>query len=96
MRAEADPANGAGRDLQAKLAELVREGEIAPVRAVLGQLADQLASLFPDRGSTAARTTSEGRPFPSDQLAVAATAATTRPSAWTDFLNRLSWTTCAI
>ena len=41
MRAEADQANGAGRDLQA-------------------------------------------------ELAVAATAATTRPSAWTDFLNRLS------
>ena len=33
-----------------------------------GQAADQLPPLFADRGSTAARTTCEGRPLPSDQL----------------------------
>ena len=67
-----DPANGAGRDLEAELAELALEAEIAPASVLLGQLADQLPALFADRGSTAARTTGEGRPLLSDQLEVPA------------------------
>ena len=67
-----DPANRAGRDLEAELAELALEAEIAPARVLRGQLADQLPALFADRGSTAAGTTCEGRPLPSDQLAVPA------------------------
>ena len=53
---------------RSRLAELALEAQIAPARVLLGQLADQLPALFADRGSTAARTTSEGRPLPSDQL----------------------------
>jgi len=67
-----DPANGAGRDLEAELAELALEAEIAPATVLVGQLADQLPALFANRGSTAARTTGEARPLPSDQLAVPA------------------------
>ena len=67
-----DPANGAGRDLDTELAELALEAQIAPASVLLGQLADQLPALFADRGSTPARTTCEGRPLPSDQLAVPA------------------------
>src|SRR5215470_19497752 len=67
-----DPANRAGRDLEAEFAELALEAEIAPATVLLGQLADQLPALFADRGSTAARTTRERRPLLSDQLAVPA------------------------
>ena len=67
-----DPANGTGRDLEAKLAELALEAEIAPARVLCGELADQLAALFADRGSTAARTTCKRRPLSSDQFAVSA------------------------
>src|SRR5215470_9500096 len=67
-----DPANGAGRDLEAELAELALEAEVAPATVLLRQLADQLPALFADRGSTPAGTTCEARPLPTDQLAVPA------------------------
>jgi len=43
-----DPANGAGRDLEAELTELALEAEIAPASVLPGQLADQLSALFAD------------------------------------------------
>ena len=55
-----DPANGAGRDLQAELAELALEAEIAPAGVLVGQLADQLLALFADRDDARRSPTSFG------------------------------------
>ncbi len=81
-----DPANGAGRDLEAELAELALEAEIAPATVLVGQLADQLPVLLGD----------EGRPRRGRRAKVAhffrtssrrARAARTRRSAWRQQTN---------
>ena len=58
----------AGRDLQAELAELALEAEIAPARVLAGEAENQAAHLLRDRRASPSRPASEHGPASTDEL----------------------------